>query len=82
MPAFVYLIIGIITAIYTLYKHEASIAYTILSFIFIIVWTYLLNVICNYGYTIISWLIVLFPFISLLFSMLFVNNSGVKKTEK
>ncbi len=82
MPAFVYLIIGIITAIYTLYKHEASIAYTILSFIFILVWTYLLNVICNYGYTIISWLIVLFPFISLLFSMLFVNNSGVKKTEK
>jgi hypothetical protein len=35
----------------------------IVKLIYILFWTYILNLICKDGYTTISWLIVLFPFI-------------------
>jgi hypothetical protein len=79
LPAFVYLIIGTITAIYTLFSHKVSNAYLFLSFIFILIWTYLLNLVCNAGYAFISWLIVLFPFIMLLIS---IPKKALKEEKK
>ena len=35
----------------------------IVKILYILFWTWLLNIICKSGYTIVSWLLVLFPFI-------------------
>jgi len=37
----------------------------VLKFIYIVFWTWILNLICRDGYTSISWLLVLFPYILL-----------------
>ena len=45
---------------------------------YVILWTYVLNVICSYGYRNISWFLVLFPFILFFILIgLFMLNQGV-----
>jgi len=59
--------------IYTLGSFSCNVPNTIIifiiKFIYILFWTWILNLICKDGFTIISWLLVLFPFI-LLFVLL------------
>lgn len=80
-PAMFYFIISIIAYIFSLLQNlgnnnkyhlgtfSCSVPNTILIFtiklIYIIFWTWILNLICKDGYTSISWLLVLFPFILL-----------------
>ena len=55
--------------------------YFIFSILFIYVWTLILNWICNKGYEVLSWFLVLLPlltsfaFVGLLFSMEMANTS-------
>lgn len=54
---------------YSLGNFSCKVPNTILIFIvklmYILFWTWILNLICKDGYTVISWLLVLFPFILL-----------------
>jgi ABC-type Na+ efflux pump permease subunit len=39
--------------------------------LFVIVWTWLLNFICTNGFTVVSWILVLLPFVLLIVLMIF-----------
>ena len=52
----------------------------IIKFIYIIVWTWILNILCNRGYIKIAWFLVLFPFIFLILVFLFLISLGVFKS--
>ena len=81
LPAIVYLIIGIISTFYTTAVNKIDYKNLIFSLLFIFIWTFLLNLICSSGYTIISWILVLFPFIIFLF-VLMIGLFGFTKLSK
>jgi hypothetical protein len=56
-------------------EFETSFLYMIfiVKFLFIIFWTWVLNIICRAGYSYVSWIIVLFPFLLLFFLVLFMR---------
>jgi hypothetical protein len=60
MPAKVYLVLSLLGMIYTLFS--GSISIVILHLLFIALWAWFLNWLCDKGYSSISWLLVLFPY--------------------
>ncbi len=78
-PALVYLIIGII-AIASMFYHEMSVKTIIFKSIFIILWTFVLNLICQKGYVAVSWILVLLPYVLGLL-VLFMMWDAIKKNE-
>lgn len=81
LPAIVYLTIGIISTLYTTAVNKIEYINLLFSIIFIVVWTFLLNLICSSGYTVISWILVLFPFIIFLF-VLMIGLFGLSQLSK
>lgn len=63
-PAFIYFAISFIYLVITSFKHF-NIITTIVTLFFILLWSWLLNVLCRNGYSIISWLIIVLPFLLL-----------------
>jgi len=101
-PSFIYFVISAIGLamaaiqnmgnkdIFCLGNFSCSVPSTIFVFIvqiiYVLFWTWILNLICNDGYTNIAWLLVLFPFV-LLFVILGIviinqNSSNKKESEK
>jgi hypothetical protein len=93
-PAYVYLVISTISIVlmiiqnagntntYCLGNYACVVENTAWVFagkaFYVILWTYVLNVICSYGYRNISWFLVLFPFILFFILIgLFMLNQGV-----
>ena len=93
-PAYVYLVISIISIIimiiqnsgntntYCLGNYGCQVSNTAWVFagkaFYVILWTYILNLICSYGYRNISWFLVLFPFMLFFILIgLFMINQGV-----
>ena len=68
-PALFYLILSII-AILIGYKTNLQFNIFIIKIIWMIVWVYLLNLLCSTGHTTISWILVLIPFILIAFMAL------------
>jgi hypothetical protein len=64
LPAKIYLILAITGMIASVY-HKISTLNLIFSALFVVVWTNVLNWICNSGYTIVSWVLLLLPTISI-----------------
>jgi hypothetical protein len=60
-PAYIYFIVSII---YLLIKNLTNFNFNslIINIAIIMLWSYLLNFLCGMGYTIIAWLIIIFPF--------------------
>ena len=85
-PALLYLAFSIIQIIIDLYRGDSLQA--LFKFIVMIIFTIVLNAICNSGMTIISWFIVFIPFImmtyitTILFFVFGFNPSKVMNTEK
>lgn len=91
-PSYVYLVISIIAIVimfaqnignvdkYCLGTYTCTVSSTVLIFlikaIFILFWTWVLNLICRAGAPAISWFLVLLPFILMfiLISLLFITN--------
>jgi hypothetical protein len=63
-PAFIYFAISFIYLVITSFKNF-NIITTIVTLFFILLWSWLLNVLCRNGYSIISWLIIVLPFLLL-----------------
>jgi len=59
----------------------STITVFIMKIVYVLFWTWILNLICQDGYTNIAWLLILFPFI-LLFVILGLVMINQKKTNK
>jgi len=85
-PALLYLAFSIIQIIIDMYRGETIQAF--FKFIVMIIFTIVLNAICNSGMTIISWFIVFIPFIlmtyvtTILFFIFGINPSKMKPSDK
>ena len=85
-PALLYLAFSIIQIIIDMYRGDTIQAF--FKFIVMIIFTIVLNAICNSGMTIISWFIVFIPFIlmtyvtTILFFIFGINPSKMKPTDK
>lgn len=61
-PAFIYFIISIIYLIISSFTNF-NIMFIIIKIFIIMFWSWFLNFLCSKGYSIISWLIILLPFL-------------------
>ena len=95
-PAYVYLVMSVIAIIILMFQnagnnnklcvglYECDVPNTSLLFLvkglYVVFWTYVLNLLCKYGYSSVSWFFVLFPFILffILLGMVMINQ-GVKR---
>jgi phosphotransferase system glucose/maltose/N-acetylglucosamine-specific IIC component len=75
-PAKIYFVLTIIGCIFMLF-HNVNILAIFTKLLFAFIWTYILNLLCSKGYKIISWILVLFPFI--LITLTFFGIYDVKK---
>ena len=65
-PALLYLIVaGIIFIIMTM-SRKLHLKFILFQLFCILLWTWVLNVICNSGYPIISWILIIIPFFTYL----------------
>jgi hypothetical protein len=62
-PTTIYLFISIISLIFSI-LFSFNLISIIIKLIFIMFWTWLLNTLCNNGLTIVSWFLVVLPFIA------------------
>ena len=99
-PSFIYFVISAIglaisaiqnmgnSSMYSLGSFTCSVPSTITVFIakiiYVVFWTWILNLICRDGYTNIAWLLVLFPFILLfvILGLVMLNQSSTKKQKQ
>lgn len=63
-PAKIYVILAV-TGIISLVLNSVSLVSVLINIIIIPIWTMILNWICNKGYTVVSWFLVLLPLITL-----------------
>ena len=89
-PAFIFFVISILSIFVMIFQNventdqycfgnvSCSVANTSMIFIFkivtIVVWTWLLDVLCARGYENLAWFILLFPYILLMLVILFIAN--------
>ncbi len=78
-PAFVYLILSII-AIASMFSIEMSLLTITFKVIFVILWTFILNLICQKGYVAVSWILVVLPYI-LGIAVMFMILDAIAKNE-
>lgn len=64
LPAKIYLILAITGMVASVYN-KISTMNLIFSALFVVIWTNVLNWICSSGYTIVSWILLLLPAISI-----------------
>lgn len=78
-PALLYLIISIFAIIMMIINKMQPLT-IVLKTLFIVIWTWVLNLLCNIGHTGISWVLVLVPFVlslfmfSLAYETVLINN--------
>lgn len=77
-PAQLYLILGVIGIISAFLKNF-SIETLLTKALFLVIWAWVLNWLCSKGFTAISWILVLLPFILVLFMFLFVRDVARKE---
>lgn len=77
LPAVIYIGLSVIGVIYTLLAGGYSIGFAFLQLIFIGLFSWFLDFLCRRGYTIASWVLVLFPFV-FIFALVF----GVLMTQQ
>lgn len=68
-PALIYFILALISIMLSV-QSNVSASTTVIHFIFALLWTILLNFLCLSGYTVVSWILLLLPFILFLLIML------------
>lgn len=84
-PAQLYFILGLIGILASL-QMKFNLNLTILNVLTLLLWTFLLNMFCNWGWSSLSWFLVLFPYVLLLLLIfvtpLFLKNKDKKKDKK
>ena len=75
-PAMIYFVFGMITLVLAIFNNLQVITILISAF-FIFAWTWFLHFLCSKGYTTVSWILVLLPFISMLLIFLMMLTTAV-----
>ena len=68
-PAMLYLILSIIVILMG-FSAQVQVGVFVVKLLWMVVWVYLLNLLCSKGYTTVSWVLVLLPFILIAFMAL------------
>jgi len=63
LPSLIYLIISLLSLVGSLNYHNIQLMSILLSFLFIIFWTWLLNYLCYKRYEALSWVLLFLPII-------------------
>ena len=71
-PAIVYLVLSVISIVIT--ARGVSVSSLFVNALFVGLWTFLLNVLCQRGYTALSWILVLLPLILLIVVIFFIGE--------
>jgi len=77
-PAQLYLVlggIGIISAMFNKFSIETLLTQAL----FLVLWAWILNWLCSKGFKAISWILVLLPFIMVLFMFMFIKDVAAKE---
>ena len=85
LPSKIYLALAILSIVVSLIISTETIIASILHFIFALFWTWILNLICKSGFSIISWILVLFPifvYAVLIFYILFLIGKSNREEKK
>jgi hypothetical protein len=74
-PAVVYLVISILLILYVLFSLTNVMGFSVwvwalIHVLIILFWTFILNAVCAYGYSWVSWILVLFPLLVVLLGIL------------
>ncbi len=69
VPAMLYLILAIM-ALISMAFHNCGALCLLFKVLFVAIWTWFLNFLCSQGYTTISWILVLLPFIMFILMIL------------
>jgi hypothetical protein len=77
-PAQLYLVLGAIGIISAFFK-KFSIETLLTKALFLVIWAWVLNWLCSKGFKAISWILVLLPFILVLFMFLFIKDVARKE---
>ena len=77
-PAQLYLILGAIGVIMGFFKNY-GVETLLMNALFLVVWAWILNWLCSKGLKAISWILVLLPFIMVIFMFLFVKDIVIKE---
>jgi hypothetical protein len=77
-PAQLYLILGAIGILGTFIKNY-SVETLLTEALFLVIWAWVLNWLCSKGFKSISWVLVLLPFILVLFTFLFIKDVARKE---
>ena len=77
-PAQLYLVLGAIGIIMGFFK-SYSIETLLTNSLFLVIWAWVLNWLCSKGFKAISWILVLLPFIMMLFTYFLIKDVAVKE---
>ena len=85
LPSKIYLGLAILSIVVSLIISTETIIASIIHFAFAIFWTWVLNLICKSGFSIVSWILVLFPIVVytvLTFYFLLLIRKSVKQSKQ
>ena len=77
-PAKLYLVLSIVALIVALFK-RIPLTTLVLKAFFILFWTWVLNYLCLKGFKMVSWFLVLFPFLVMFSAFVYMVSFGSKK---
>ena len=77
-PAQLYLVLGVIGLISGFFKNY-GIETLLTKALFLVIWAWVLNWLCSKGFKAVSWILVLLPFILVLFMFFFIKDVMVKE---
>ena len=77
-PAQLYLVLGAIGIIMGFFKNY-GVETLLTNALFLVIWTWVLNWMCSKGFKAISWILVLLPFITGIFTYFFVRDVVIKE---
>ena len=81
-PALVYLILSIIIIIVFITSHHYNAITILIKILFVILWTVILNLICNHLNPTISWILVILPYVFITFMIMFTIEMIRKDKQK
>jgi len=62
-PSLIYLVVSLLTLVFSMRFHNMNILSMIASFLFILLWTWILNYLCYRRYEKLAWILLLLPLI-------------------
>jgi hypothetical protein len=80
-PAKLYIVLSIIAIIVALIK-GMSLTSVVLKAFFILFWTWVLNYLCMKGFKMVSWFLVLFPFLVMFAGFVYMVSFGSRRNKK